>query len=221
LPAGDGPPGDVDRGDWDAKPGRATLASEPIAQAYLVQFVAGEWGAAAGASPPTGSRSWRSVRPGPSDATAIEVTGICMVEPFQSLVAVPRRVRFGSHLLHRRPPVMRTGTPLRELAAPAGCRRGFPVRDVHGMDGSRWSFAPKQTTRDADLQGFYGSDGTRTRDLRRDRPNQVRRRASRNGLTCRCFLPLRHLRSAWLSQSSDRRSGHEWATKSCLLGQRA
>jgi hypothetical protein len=30
--------------------------------------------------------------------------------------------------------------------------------------------APNLTTTYANLQGFYGSDGTRTRDLRRDRP---------------------------------------------------
>ena len=36
---------------------------------------------------------------------------------------------------------------------------------------SRRLFAPNEATKDPDLQGvFYGSDGTRTRDLRRDRP---------------------------------------------------
>jgi hypothetical protein len=46
----------------------------------------------------------------------------------------------------------------------------IPGRDVRGMDRSRRSFAPRPTTKDANLQIFYGSDGTRTRDLRRDRP---------------------------------------------------
>jgi hypothetical protein len=58
---------------------------------------------------------------------------------------------------------------LRELAALAGFVRGFPVRDVRGIEGGRRSFASKLTTKDGDLQVFYGSDGTRTRDLRRDR----------------------------------------------------
>jgi hypothetical protein len=36
---------------------------------------------------------------------------------------------------------------------------------------SRRSIAPQRETKDADRQGvFYVSDGTRTRDLRRDRP---------------------------------------------------
>jgi hypothetical protein len=38
------------------------------------------------------------------------------------------------------------------------------------MKRDRRSFAPERTTIHVDLQGFYGSDGTRTRDLRRDRP---------------------------------------------------
>jgi hypothetical protein len=43
-------------------------------------------------------------------------------------------------------------------------QRGRPVKDGR-------SIAPKPTTKDVDLQDlFYGSDGTRTRDLRRDRP---------------------------------------------------
>jgi hypothetical protein len=38
------------------------------------------------------------------------------------------------------------------------------------MKIDRRSFAPRRATEHADLQGLYGSDGTRTRDLRRDRP---------------------------------------------------
>jgi hypothetical protein len=38
------------------------------------------------------------------------------------------------------------------------------------MRRSRRSFTPGWATKDADLQVVYGSDGTRTRDLRRDRP---------------------------------------------------
>src|ERR687891_2804320 len=39
-----------------------------------------------------------------------------------------------------------------------------------GMERSRRSIAPGSTTKDSYLQVVYGSDGTRTRDLRRDRP---------------------------------------------------
>jgi hypothetical protein len=40
---------------------------------------------------------------------------------------------------------------------------------MRGMKIGRRSFVPRPTTKDADLQVLYGSDGTRTRDLRRDR----------------------------------------------------
>jgi hypothetical protein len=46
--------------------------------------------------------------------------------------------------------------------------------------------------------------------------DDVRRRTPLNGPICRYFSPRRRTGSAWLSQSSDRRLGHEWATKSCL-----
>jgi hypothetical protein len=38
------------------------------------------------------------------------------------------------------------------------------------MTRSRRFFSPTPTIKGADLQELYGSDGTRTRDLRRDRP---------------------------------------------------
>jgi hypothetical protein len=38
------------------------------------------------------------------------------------------------------------------------------------MKRSRRSFCAEPATENADLQDFSGSDGTRTRDLRRDRP---------------------------------------------------
>ena len=45
---------------------------------------------------------------------------------------------------------------------------------IRAMKGSRRSVASQEATEHADLQGvFYGSDGTRTRDLRRDRPALV------------------------------------------------
>ena len=47
---------------------------------------------------------------------------------------------------------------------------GIPVRDIRGMKIGRRSFAPRAAAKDPDVQVLYGSDGTRTRDLRRDRP---------------------------------------------------
>ena len=67
-----------------------------------------------------------------------------------------------------------------------------------------------------------GSDGTRTRDLRRDRPSQVRRRVATNvpeRLHLQALSAVALRGSALLSQSSSRRLGHEWATKCCQSGQ--
>jgi hypothetical protein len=46
----------------------------------------------------------------------------------------------------------------------------MPVRDHRGIDRNLRSFALDRQQEHANLQGVYGSDGTRTRDLRRDRP---------------------------------------------------
>jgi len=85
-----------------------------------------------------------------------------------------------AYLLHsgpRRPPGGSAGHSgcgdYRVRAACCGDSRRSLVRDVRGMRRSRRSFAPSQATKEADLQDFYGSDGTRTRDLRRDRPTIV------------------------------------------------
>jgi hypothetical protein len=76
--------------------------------------------------------------------------------------------------LNRRPQLdRRSHRPAVHLAGIDGKKRLQPaiaVRDVRGIGGDRQSHAPWQTTEDADLRGFYGSEGTRTRDLRRDRP---------------------------------------------------
>ena len=58
------------------------------------------------------------------------------------------------------------------LAGITGCARlstGIPSRDMRGTNeaGGRLRLASRKKS---DLQRFYGSDGTRTRDLRRDRP---------------------------------------------------
>jgi hypothetical protein len=54
--------------------------------------------------------------------------------------------------------------------ASRGDSRSIRGRDMRGMTKGRRSFAPDSATKDAHLQVLYGSDGTRTRDLRRDRP---------------------------------------------------
>jgi hypothetical protein len=67
----------------------------------------------------------------------------------------------------------RSFRPVIHAAAISGYDRlsaGIRVRDMRGMIRSRRSFAPAQATKEAVLQVLYGSDGTRTRDLRRDRP---------------------------------------------------
>jgi len=50
----------------------------------------------------------------------------------------------------------------------------------------------------------------------RVRHGDAGRRTAPNGLICRHFSRRRRPRSALLSQSSNRRLGHEWATRSCL-----
>jgi hypothetical protein len=64
-----------------------------------------------------------------------------------------------------------------------GSRRLRPAisrGDERGMKETRRSFSSSRREEDADLQGVYGSDGTRTRDLRRDRPSQAPRRLATN-----------------------------------------
>jgi hypothetical protein len=84
-----------------------------------------------------------------------------------------------------RPPVYLAGATgcgdYRLWPATCGDSRPIPVRDVRGMKRSRRSFTPGPATKHADLQVLYGSDGTRTRDLRRDRP--VRRNRLRPATT--------------------------------------
>ena len=55
-----------------------------------------------------------------------------------------------------------------------------------------------------DLQVFYGSDGTRTRDLRRDRPSQARRRPKTNA------AEQAHLQALFVPRSS---APHGWANR--------
>jgi hypothetical protein len=62
----------------------------------------------------------------------------------------------------------------RGLPAMTGFLRGLQADSRAGCArderGGRRSITPSRATKDANLQVCYGSDGTRTRDLRRDRP---------------------------------------------------
>jgi len=77
--------------------------------------------------------------------------------------------------------------------------------------------SPSLATQHACLQGKRkdGSDGTR-----RPGCDHASRQTNLNRLICRCFSLRSDVLSAWLSQSSNRRLGHEWATETCLHGQR-
>src|SRR6266542_3370249 len=74
------------------------------------------------------------------------------------------------HPLPRRPPVILAGRlpcgDQRLRRALCGDSGAGSARDETSLRPS----APSQSTKHTDLQVFYGSDGTRTRDLRRDRP---------------------------------------------------
>jgi hypothetical protein len=77
---------------------------------------------------------------------------------------------------------------------------------------------PAWTTQSLYLQAFHksGSDRTRTRDLRRDRPTPGRQRQAtipQEQPHLQAFSYRHHFRSAWLSQSSCRCLGHDRATK--------
>jgi hypothetical protein len=62
---------------------------------------------------------------------------------------------------------------LRGLPAPAGSLRGFQADSRAGSARDAEKPAIVMSNTYGDLQDFYGSDGTRTRDLRRDRPVQA------------------------------------------------
>jgi hypothetical protein len=86
--------------------------------------------------------------------------------------------------------------------------------------------APEQTTQPAHLQALQKREGTGLEPATsgvtgRVGYNDAARRAPLNDVISRHFSSLGRLRFAWLSQSSDRRLGHEWATKPCLQRQRA
>jgi hypothetical protein len=78
----------------------------------------------------------------------------------------------------------------------------------------RW-FRPNQATKHGDLQGMCVAGATGLEPATPGVTGQfglgdARRRTSQNGLICRCFRLRDWLRSAWLSQSRNRRLGHVW-----------
>jgi hypothetical protein len=83
-----------------------------------------------------------------------------------SEVAQPATRALASRQARRRDRHPGRSSRLRGLAATTRFLRGFPC----GIRGSGRSFAPRAGDKLAHLQGLYGSDGTRTRDLQRDRP---------------------------------------------------
>src|SRR6266511_3813761 len=96
----------------------------------------------------------------------------------------------------------RRATEPAPLCSRAGHPRAGSARD---RLKSRRSIAPKEATKDADLQDvFYGSDGTRTRDLRRDRPVRGSRRLATmpaQSLYSCGFPRFSRVSSAWLSEA--------------------
>ena len=104
------------------------------------------------------------------------------------------------------------------LAAVTCFRRLFPVAGYARHTESRRSFAPRRVTKMPICRYFAGATGLEPATsgvTGRVGHDDVQRRASWNGLICRHFSLSWGPRFAWLSQSSDRRLGHEWATKCC------
>jgi hypothetical protein len=92
---------------------------------------------------------------------------------------------------------------------------------TNGPQRPRKGVSRDNTTGRFARKNLSGSDGTRTRDLRRDRPNRAWRRTSTNRSERPHVQGLSlHGRpcSAWLSRSSNRRLGHKWATR-CVATQ--
>ena len=85
---------------------------------------------------------------------------------------------------------------------------------------------PNQTTLHADLQALRETGATGLEPAtsgvtgRVGAPRRPAKNASEQPI-CRAFQLWRQAGTAWLSQSSNRRLGHEWATKSCLHGERS
>ncbi len=96
---------------------------------------------------------------------------------------------------------------LRGLPAMTGFLRGLEADSRAGCardERGRQSIAPSLATKDSDLQVLYGSDGTRTRDLRRDRLVSRKRRwatMDAESLYSCGFSGFRGFDAAWLSEA--------------------
>jgi hypothetical protein len=110
---------------------------------------------------PTAARSW----PRSPNWTAYGMRGAAPATPL-----VCRRPPPGPPAKGRAGSARDGSDERRRMRTKSRCKTRTLVRDRRGIHGGRRSFVPTRTTKDTDLQVLYGSDGTRTRDLRRDRP---------------------------------------------------
>jgi hypothetical protein len=134
-------------------------------------------------------------------------------------------------LLHRRESDGRRSWRVVSLAGIGGCvplLAAIPGRIPCGIyAGSREAGGRLRRARQQqmpicrDFTGATGLEPATSGVTGRVRHNDARRRVTQNEPICRCFSAQGRASSAWLSQSCNRRLGHEWATESCLHGQRA
>jgi len=94
----------------------------------------------------------------------------------------------------------------------------FPQRLGHGLFGPRSGLRRLSgqhkvpICRHFNRTGATGLEPATSGVTGRIRHRDTWRRTPSNNVICRYFSPRRRLRSAWLSQSSTRRLGHEWPT---------
>jgi hypothetical protein len=113
---------------------------------------------------PTPAR-WDLIDASPRSKIRVYVNAIyCTMVLVDTLVLGGRDDR-DEDLRLRRPVIL-----LRELPASARSLRRFQADSRAGSARDEKKPAVVMSNTCTDLQGFYGSDGTRTRDLRRDRP---------------------------------------------------
>ena len=109
---------------------------------------------------------------------------------------------------------------LRLGPAPCGDFRPILARDLRGMKRSRRSLCQIHLLICRSFTGATGLEPATSGVTGRVGHDDGGRRTPQNSRICRHFSSYRYTLSAWLSQSSHRRLGHEWATGSCLNGQR-
>jgi hypothetical protein len=115
-------------------------------------------------SAPTGPRSKRALAPCGARPLRDGTRAVLLLSTKPLEI---RRFHLASGTDGRRPG---RSSALRGSAALSGADPPLPVRDERGMTRSRRSYRSGLARKHPDLQVLYRSDGTRTRDLRRDRP---------------------------------------------------